>query len=175
LWQVRNLLLTGCLFCGPLFLTFCFLNAVAVAYTATAALPLGTIVVIALIWTLVSSPLLVLGGIIGKNSKAEFQAPCRTAEYPREIPPLRWYRQTIPQMAIAGFLPFILIQTELYYIFASVWGYSIYTFYSFLFIIFITLLIVTALITATLTHLQLAAEDHRWWWRYAFSCNLSNV
>ncbi|KAI9384298.1 hypothetical protein POPTR_012G042300v4 [Populus trichocarpa] len=166
---VRNLLLTGCLFCGPLFLTFCFLNAVAVAYTATAALPLGTIVVIALIWTLVSSPLLVLGGIIGKNSKAEFQAPCRTAEYPREIPPLRWYRQTIPQMAIAGFLPFILIQTELYYIFASVWGHRIYTFYSFLFIIFITLLIVTALITATLTHLQLAAEDHRWWWR-SFLC-----
>ncbi|KAH8491946.1 hypothetical protein H0E87_021515 [Populus deltoides] len=116
-------------------------------------------------WTFLAG----MGGIIGKNSKAEFQAPCRTAENPREIPPLRWYRQTIPQMAIAGFLPFILIQTELYYIFASVWGHRIYTFYSFLFIIFITLLIVTALITATLTHLQLAAEDHRWWWR-SFLC-----
>nr|XP_034908454.1 transmembrane 9 superfamily member 2-like isoform X3 [Populus alba] len=162
---VRNLLLTGCLFCGPLLLIFCFLNAVAVAYTATAALPPGTIVVIALIWTLVSSPLLVLGGIIGKNSKAEFQAPCRTAENAREIPPLRWYRQTVPQMAIAGLLPFILIHTELYYIFASVWDRRIYTIYGILFIIFITLLIVTALITATLTHLQLAAEDHRWWWR----------
>ncbi|CAD5168630.1 unnamed protein product [Musa acuminata subsp. malaccensis] len=23
---VRNLILTGCLFCGPLFLTFCFLK-----------------------------------------------------------------------------------------------------------------------------------------------------
>uniref|UniRef100_I1L3Z7 Transmembrane 9 superfamily member n=2 Tax=Glycine subgen. Soja TaxID=1462606 RepID=I1L3Z7_SOYBN len=67
---VRNLLLTGCLFCGPLFLTFCFLNTVAIAYKATAALPFGTIVVIVLIWTLVTSPLLVLGGIAGKNSKA---------------------------------------------------------------------------------------------------------
>ncbi|CAG7895084.1 unnamed protein product [Brassica rapa] len=72
---VRNLLLTGGLFCGPLFLTFCFLNTVAIAYSATAALPFGTIVVIVLIWTLVTSPLLVLGGIAGKNSKAEFQAP----------------------------------------------------------------------------------------------------
>ncbi|XP_020979606.1 transmembrane 9 superfamily member 3 [Arachis ipaensis] len=149
---VRNLLLTGCLFCGPLFLTFCFLNTVAIVYNATAALPFGTIVVIVLIWTLVTSPLLVLGGIAGKNSKAEFQAPCRTTKYPREIPPLPWYRGTIPQMAMAGFLPFSAIYIELYYIFASVWGHRIYTIYSILFIVFIILLIVTAFITVALTY-----------------------
>ncbi|CAI9272127.1 unnamed protein product [Lactuca saligna] len=137
---VRNLLLTGCLFCGPLFLTFCFLNTVAIAYTATAALPFGTIVVIVLIWSLVTSPLLVLGGIAGKNSKAEFQAPVRTTKYPREIPPL-----------------------------PCVWGHRIYTIYSILFIVFIILLIVTAFITVALTYFQLAAEDHEWWWR-SFLC-----
>ncbi|EPS59962.1 hypothetical protein M569_14842, partial [Genlisea aurea] len=162
---VRNLLLTGGLFCGPLFLTFCFLNTVAIAYRATAALPFGTIVVIFLIWALVTSPLLVLGGIAGKNSKAEFQAPCRTTKYPREIPPLPWYRGTLPQMAMAGFLPFSAIYIELYYIFASVWGHRIYTIYSILFIVFIILLIVTAFITVALTYFQLAAEDHEWWWR----------
>ncbi|XP_010523531.1 PREDICTED: transmembrane 9 superfamily member 2-like [Tarenaya hassleriana] len=166
---VRNLLLTGCLFCGPLFLTFCFLNTVAIAYNATAALPFGTIMVIVLIWTLVTSPLLVLGGIAGKNSKAEFQAPCRTTKYPREIPPLPWYRSAIPQMAMAGFLPFSAIYIELYYIFASVWGHRIYTIYSILFIVFIILLIVTAFITVALTYFQLAAEDHEWWWR-SFLC-----
>ncbi|KAH9316271.1 hypothetical protein KI387_024898, partial [Taxus chinensis] len=162
---VRNLLLTGCLFCGPLFLTFCFLNTVAIAYNATAALPFGTIVVILLIWTLVTSPLLVLGGIAGKNGKAEFQAPCRTTKYPREIPPLPFYRGTIPQMAMAGFLPFSAIYIELYYIFASVWGHKIYTIYSILFIVFIILIIVTAFITIALTYFQLAVEDHEWWWR----------
>ncbi|XP_014513493.1 transmembrane 9 superfamily member 3-like [Vigna radiata var. radiata] len=166
---VRNLLLTGCLFCGPLFLTFCFLNTVAIAYKATAALPFGTIVVIVLIWTLVTSPLLVLGGIAGKNSKAEFQAPVRTTKYPREIPPLPWYRGSVPQMAMAGFLPFSAIYIELYYIFASVWGHRIYTIYSILFIVFIILLIVTAFITVALTYFQLAAEDHEWWWR-SFLC-----
>ncbi|XP_027078125.2 transmembrane 9 superfamily member 3-like [Coffea eugenioides] len=166
---VRNLLLTGALFCGPLFLNFCFLNTVAIAYRATAALPFGTIVVIFLIWALVTSPLLVLGGIAGKNSKAEFQAPCRTTKYPREIPPLPWYRSTLPQMAMAGFLPFSAIYIELYYIFASVWGHRIYTIYSILFIVFIILLIVTAFITVALTYFQLAAEDHEWWWR-SFLC-----
>lgn len=145
---------------------FCFLNTVAIAYSATAALPFGTILVIVLIWTLVTSPLLVLGGIAGKNSKAEFQAPVRTTKYPREIPPLPWYRSTIPQMAMAGFLPFSAIYIELYYIFASVWGHRIYTIYSILFIVFIILLIVTAFITVALTYFQLAAEDHEWWWRY---------
>ncbi|GAA0157288.1 transporter [Lithospermum erythrorhizon] len=166
---VRNLLLTGGLFCGPLFLTFCFLNTVAIAYTATAALPFGTIVVIFLIWALVTSPLLVLGGIAGKNGKAEFQAPCRTTKYPREIPPLPWYRGTLPQMAMAGFLPFSAIYIELYYIFASIWGHRIYTIYSILFIVFIILLIVTAFITVALTYFQLASEDHKWWWR-SFLC-----
>ncbi|GMH16117.1 hypothetical protein Nepgr_017958 [Nepenthes gracilis] len=166
---VRNLLLTGCLFCGPLFLTFCFLNSVAIVYNATAALPFGTIVVIVLIWTLVTSPLLVLGGIAGKNSKVEFQAPCRTTKYPREIPPLPWYRRALPQMAMAGFLPFSAIYIELYYIFASVWGHRIYTIYSILFIVFIILVVVTAFITVALTYFQLAAEDHEWWWR-SFMC-----
>ncbi|TYH10719.1 hypothetical protein ES288_A07G199500v1 [Gossypium darwinii] len=166
---VRNLLLTGSLFCGPLFVTFCFLNTVAIAYKATAALPFGTIVIIFLIWALVTSPLLILGGIAGKNTKAEFQAPCRTTKYPREIPPLPWYRQTLPQMAMAGFLPFSAIYIELYYIFSSVWGHRIYTIYSILFIVFIILLIVTAFVTVAMTYFQLAAEDHEWWWR-SFLC-----
>lgn len=158
-------MLTGSLFCGPLLLTFSFLNTVAIAYQATAALPFGTIVVIFLIWALVTAPLLILGGIAGKNRKSEFLAPCRTTKYPREIPPLRWYRRTLPQMAMAGFLPFSAIYIELYYIFASVWGHRIYTIYSILSIVFLILVIVTAFITVALTYFQLAAEDHEWWWR----------
>ena len=46
-------------------------------------------------------------------SQAEFNAPCRTTKYPREIPPLPWYRQTLPQMLMAGFLPFSAIYIEL--------------------------------------------------------------
>ncbi|ESW13939.1 hypothetical protein PHAVU_008G239300 [Phaseolus vulgaris] len=166
---VKILVLTGSLFSGPLFFTFCFLNTVALAYNTTAALPFGTIVVIFLIWTLVTSPLLVLGGIAGKNSQSGFQAPCRTNKYPREIPQLPWYRTTLSQMAMAGFLPFSAIYIELYYIFASVWGHQIYTIYSILFIVFIILLIVTAFVTVALTYFQLATEDHEWWWR-SFLC-----
>lgn len=38
------------------------------------------------------------------------QSVCR---YPREIPELPWYRHTVPQMVMAGFLPFSAIYIEL--------------------------------------------------------------
>lgn len=65
--QVRNVLLTVALFCGPLLITFSFLNTVAIAYHSTAALPFGTICVILVIWALITFPLTVVGGIAGKN------------------------------------------------------------------------------------------------------------
>ncbi|KAF3792921.1 Transmembrane 9 superfamily member 2 [Nymphaea thermarum] len=104
-------------------------------------------------------------GIAGYTSTFNYLQLEGTNWYPREIPPLPWYRRTIPQMAMAGFLPFSAIYIELYYIFASVWGHKIYTIYSILFIVFIILIIVTAFITVALTYFQLAVEDHEWWWR----------
>lgn len=53
------MLLTGFLFCGPMFIVFSFLNTVAIAYRSTAALPFGTICVIIIIWALVTFPLTV--------------------------------------------------------------------------------------------------------------------
>eukprot|EP00891_Asterochloris_glomerata_P007011 jgi/Astpho2/7011/Aster-01865 len=166
---VRNILLTCVVFCGPLFLMFCFNNTVAWIYRTTAALPFGTIVVILVLWALVTIPLCIFGGIVGKNNRSQFYAPCRTNKYPREIPQLPWYRRAVPQMIMAGFLPFSAIYIELYYIFASVWGHKIYTIWTILFIVFIILNIVTAFITIALTYFQLAVEDHAWWWR-SFLC-----
>ncbi|KAI6677239.1 hypothetical protein NL676_038035 [Syzygium grande] len=165
----KNLLLTGSLSSVPLFLIFCFLNTVAASYQANAALPLGTILILLLIWISLALPLLFLGGITGKKSHGEFQASCETSKCPREVPSLRWYRGTLPQMVLAGLLPFSTIYIQLYYILASLWGNRVYNYYSTIFVIFIILLITTSLITVALTHFQLAAEDHRWWWR-SFLC-----
>ena len=162
---VRNVLLTCVLFCGPLGIVFSFLNTVAIFYRSTAALPFGTIVSFILLWTVVTIPSTIFGGIAWKNAPADFNAPVRTTKYPREIPVLPWYRSTIPQMCIASFLPFSAIYIELYYIFASVWGHNVYTIYSVLFVVFVILILVTAFMTISLTYFQLAAEDHEWWWR----------
>jgi hypothetical protein len=111
---------------------------------------------------LITFPLTVVGGIVGKNAATEFDAPCRTKLIPNKIPELPWYRRAVVQMVMAGFLPFSAIYIEIYYIFASVWGHKIYTVYSILFIVFIILTVVTSFITIALTYFQLAVEDHEW-------------
>ena len=166
-----NLLLSATLFPVPLLCMFCFLNTIAILYESQAALPFGTIMVILVIWLLVTLPLTIIGGVLGRNTAKgrEFTPPCRVNKIPREIPPIPWYRTPVCQVFMAGFLPFSAIYIELHYIFASVWGHKLYTLYGILFIAFVMLLIVTAFITIALTYFQLAIEDHRWWWRSLFS------
>ena len=84
----------------------------------------------------------------------------------REVPPLRWYKGVLPQMAVAGILSSGLIYIELYFLMASIWGHRIYTIFLILFFVFIILVIVTAFVTVALTYFQLAAENHQRWWRY---------
>jgi hypothetical protein len=245
-----NVILTAALFCGPLFAVFAFANSVAWIGGSTQALPAGTIVALLAIWLLVTLPLTVLGGAAGKSAQGEYDAPCRTAKFPRQIPPGPWYRSLVAQMAMAGFLPFSAIyigefcfcslvfcflvraflvsslfaralsprrlfflrrkknnklapsllftpakpntpdtpvttqstpqntpktkktkkkKTELYYVFATVWGHKVYVVYPILAIVYGLVIVVTAFVTVALTYFQLASEDHRWWWR-SFLC-----
>lgn len=166
---VWNIILAASLFAIPFFLVWSLVNSVAWYHQSTQALPFTTILLIGLVWLLVGFPLNVLGGILGKNLASGFDAPCRTKNIAREIPPSPWYRSTIVHMAIGGFLPFSAISVELYYIFATVWGREAYTLYGILLIVFLILISVTACISVALTYFQLSTEDYRWWWRSVFS------
>lgn len=163
-WE-RSVLLTGILYLGPLLFTVFILNIVAISFGATAALPLGTIVVILLLYALVAMPLLALGGMIGYRLSSEFQAPSVTKRVAREIPSLTWYMKTPGQMFIGGLLPFSAIVLELHHLYASMWGYKIFTLSGILFITFIILVVLTAMLSVGMTYIQLSLEDHKWWWR----------
>ncbi|KAL6341781.1 hypothetical protein AAG906_038025 [Vitis piasezkii] len=149
-WK-RSVLLSGTLYLGPLFVMVSILNAVAVSYGATAALPFGTIVVILLIYTFVTIPLLGLGGVIGYRLRSEFQAPLVSENTWSNV---SW-----------GLLPFSAIILELHHLYASLWGYKIWTLPGILFIMFIILVLLTAMLSIGLTYVQLSVEDHEWWWR----------
>lgn len=113
----------------------------------------------------VGYPLTVIGGILGKNYAPPFEAPVRTKQIAREIPTLPWYKSTVASCAIGGFLPFSSISVELYYLYATWFGREPYTLYAILCLMFVILLSVCACCGIALTYFQLAAEDHRWWWR----------
>lgn len=120
-------------------------------------------------------PLTVLGGIFGKNVAADFDAPCRAKNIPREIPATPWYRSWMIHYVVGGFLPFSAISVELYYVFATLWSREPYTLYGILGLTFIIVLCVTATVSIALTYFQLAIEDHEWWWRSIFSAGSTSV
>lgn len=162
---VRSVNLTSCLFSVPLFVVWSVQNSVAWAYNSTQALPFMTVLLLAVVWFTVGYPLTIVGGILGKNYGGNFVPPCRPKLAAREIPHVPWYKSTLAHCAVGGFLPFSAVSVELYYIFATLWGRERYTLYGILLVVFIILLSVTACVSVALTYFQLAAEDHRWWWR----------
>jgi len=165
-WTVN---LTACVFAVPFFGVWSVNNSIAWAMGATQAIPVSTVLLLSSLLLFLGLPLTVVGGILGKNLAPAFDPPCRTKNIPREIPQLPWHRSLIAHLIVGGFIPFSAISVELYYIFSTLWGREQYTLYGILFLVFGILLSVTACISVALTYFQLAAEDHRWWWRSVFS------
>jgi MFS family permease len=163
-----NLVAQATLFTLPFVVVVLVANSVALYYNATASLPFTTMVIVLMVWLLVGVPLCVLGGIAGKNTAGQFNAPVRTKNFPREIPHIPIYRRWYTQMVMSGFLPFSAIYIELFYVFSSIWGHSSYQLFGILVIVFIILFVVVSCITVALTYFQLSMEDHRWWWSSFF-------
>ncbi|XP_028756875.1 transmembrane 9 superfamily member 5 [Neltuma alba] len=167
-WE-KSVILSGLLYTGPVFVTASILNVIALSYGATAALPFGSIVVILILFVFLVIPLLALGGLIGYQFRSEFQVPSTTKRHPREIQWLAWYRRTPCQMFIGGLVPFAAAVLQLHQLYASIWGYKIYTLPGILLVTFITVILITALVNIGLTCLQISVEDHEWWWRSVLS------
>jgi len=165
-----NILITSVAFPGPAFIVWAILNTVAVAYNSTAALPWVTVVYLIATYLVVTLPLTIVGGIVGRSRAtkavdAGLAFPCKTNKLAREIPQAHWYNSPQAQMFAAGFLPFSAIYIELHYVFSSVWGTRLYTLYGILLLTFVMLLVVAATVSVLLAYFHLNAEDHRWWWR----------
>lgn len=163
-WE-KSVGLAGILYIGPVFVTFSILNIIAISYRVTAGLPLGSIIVILSLFGFVSIPLLAFGGVIGYRFRSKFQVPSGTKRYPKEIHQLPWYRRTPFQMFIGGFVPFSAIVLQLHQVYASLWGYKIYTLPGILAATLIIVIVIIALVNISLTYVQLSVEDHEWWWR----------
>jgi len=86
-----NIVTAALVFPGPLAVVWSFLNSVAWSQASTAALPAATIFIILGLFMFVSIPLSVVGGIAGRNTGGEFEAPCRTKKVAREVSNERKY------------------------------------------------------------------------------------
>jgi transmembrane 9 superfamily member 2/4 len=170
-WKM-NIGLTPLLVPGIVFTTFFFLNLFLWANRSAGAVPFTTMIVIILIWFVISIPLSFTGSWLGFRAQA-IDAPVRTNQIPRQIPPSTTYLKPIPSMLLVGILPFGAIFVELYFIMSSIWFSKIYYMFGFLFLCYGLMIITCAAVTILLVYFLLCAENYNWQWRAFLAAGMS--
>lgn len=161
---IQAMLLTAMLFPGVCFAIAFMLNTIAIAYHSLAAVPVGYIVLVLLLWAFLSFPLCIIGTIVGRNWNGVPNHPCRVKRIPSPIPPKAWYLTPAAISMAGGLLPFGSIFIEMYFIFTSFWNYKVYYVYGFMLLVYVILLIVTMCVTIVGTYFLLNAENYHWQW-----------
>lgn len=146
------------------FATFFLLNLFVWGRGASGAVPFTTMLVVVIIWFVISVPLSFVGSWLGFKQGA-IEAPVRTNQIPRQIPPAGGYLRPLPSMALAGILPFGAIFVELYFIMNSIWFSKVYYMFGFLFICYGLMIMTSAAVTVLMIYFLLCAENYHWQWR----------
>jgi len=162
-WKM-NIAATPLLVPGIVFSTFFLLNLFLWAKQSSGAVPFTTMLVIVGIWFLISVPLSFAGSWVGFRQPA-IQAPVRTNQIPRQIPPSNTYMRPIPSMLLVGILPFGAIFVELYFIMSSIWFSKVYYMFGFLFLCYGLMIITCAAVTVLMVYFLLCSENYHWHWR----------
>ncbi|KAF2195049.1 endosomal P24A protein-like protein [Zopfia rhizophila CBS 207.26] len=149
---------------GLVFATFFLLNLFVWGRGASGAVPFTTMLILVIIWFVISVPLSFAGSWVGFKQPV-VDAPVRTNQIPRQIPPAGGYLRPIPSMALAGVLPFGAIFVELYFIMNSIWFSKVYYMFGFLFICYGLMIMTSAAVTVLMIYFLLCAENYHWQWR----------
>ncbi|KAM3536280.1 hypothetical protein MY4038_000438 [Beauveria bassiana] len=170
-WKL-NIGLTPLLVPAIAFGTFFLLDLFLWAKQSSGAVPFTTMLVLLGIWFIISIPLSFAGSWLGFRS-AKIEAPVRTNQIPRQIPPTTTYLKPIPSMLIVGLLPFGAIFVELYFIMNSIWFSRVYYMFGFLFLCYSLMVVVCATVTILLTYFLLCSENYHWQWRSFLAAGMS--
>lgn len=162
-WKL-NIALTPLVVPGIVFGTFFLLDLFLWAKQSSGAVPFTTMLVIISIWFIISVPLSFAGSWLGFRAPV-LEAPVRTNQIPRQIPPTTTYLKPIPSMLLVGILPFGAIFVELYFIMQSIWFNKIYYMFGFLFLCYGLMIITCAAVTILMVYFLLCSENYNWQWR----------
>ncbi|MCJ1486526.1 hypothetical protein MMC06_006703 [Schaereria dolodes] len=162
-WK-RNIVLTPVMVPGVVFSTFFLLDLFLWAQGSSGAVPFTTMLVILGIWFIISVPLSVAGSWWAFKQPA-LEAPVRTNQIPRQIPPSTRYLRSFPSMLLGGILPFGAIFVELYFIMSNIWFGRVYYMFGFLFLCYGLMIITCAAVTVLLVYFLLCSENYHWQWR----------
>lgn len=138
--------LLSMVFCGfvpaLLLAVVLFLNFFVWAKASSSALPLGTIVVLLLLFVLIELPLGIIGGYYGNRKQLSlFSAPSIENNH-RSL----WAMDPIVSTLLFGLIPFGIIYVDLTYIFNSVWLEKTTFYYMYGFLLLTTVMLIVIIV-----------------------------
>ncbi|KAF0988787.1 hypothetical protein HZS_727, partial [Henneguya salminicola] len=116
------------------------------------------------LWTFVSIPLTFAGAIYGFKRRA-IKSPVKRNLIPRTIPHQTFYTKPTFSILFGGFICFLCIYLQLYYIINSIWLRFSYLMFGLLFLVTLLFIAVCAQTAFVFCYFCLRAEDYRWQWR----------
>ncbi|PWU91609.1 hypothetical protein C4B63_42g220 [Trypanosoma cruzi] len=139
------------------------LNFIHLGNYAASSASLYSFIILLLLWQGVSTPLLLLGAVVG--FRLNITTPVKVSSIPRTIPPAPWYFDSVLTIILPGFVPFSASHVEVTYIFGSVWHGTVYYMFGFLLAAYVLVMVVVAQIAVFSTYIQLNRQNYHWWWR----------
>lgn len=176
LWQ-KNVIITGTLIPGLLFVTIFILNLFVWAQASSTAIPFGTLIALLALWLLIQLPLVYVGSWYGYVRVGTWDHPVKPNAIPRQIPAQSWYGRSIQAALLYGLVPFAVIFIELMFVFQSLWQDKSGYYYVFGFLAVVSLILIITIVETTIiaTYVQLCAENYHWWWQSFFVGGSSSV
>jgi transmembrane 9 superfamily protein 2/4 len=162
-WK-RNTVLTATVIPGMILFLFVILNICLSFARASSAVSFGMIVAVFLIWTCISTPLVLIGAFVGYKRDV-IKVPMKTNQIARVVPTAHWCFSTNSISLFIGALPLSTVCIEIYYILGAIWLHQFYYLLGYLLASVVMLAVVSALMSTLLCYVRLCAEDHRWWWK----------
>ncbi|OAF69967.1 Transmembrane 9 superfamily member 1 [Intoshia linei] len=167
-----NLNLTSILFTFPCYFVLIFNNI-----THPTETPRYVLVFLSLLWILVSYPLLLLGGLLGRyKCKNIIIGKFAVNKIPRQIPYTKKCRTRFALTVIGGLITFSLLFTQVTEVINYMLQSKDYIHHNVFFIMVISFIIsnmAAICISITFTYIQLNSEDYRWWWQSVWNCGFS--
>jgi len=157
---------------GFLMTLFLILNIMLTAAGAANSVSIWTILLIFILWTCMSLPLVFLGSYLGFKGE-KISVPTKTNQIARVVPEQIRLGDSLFGSFLIGLTAFSTITVEIYMIMSTIWleGFSYAVGY---FCFVITIFAVScALLTMMTCYYRMNRENHRWWW-YAFADTASS-
>eukprot|EP01126_Amoeba_proteus_P050732 TRINITY_DN6017_c0_g2_i3.p1 TRINITY_DN6017_c0_g2~~TRINITY_DN6017_c0_g2_i3.p1 ORF type:complete len:478 (+),score=64.64 TRINITY_DN6017_c0_g2_i3:421-1854(+) len=162
-WK-RCMILTASLFPAVVVIVSVSLNFIALYYNSLAHIPLGTMLVVLLLWVFVVLPLTLCGTLLGRNLGHDEKKTRWVTPTPKSIPEKQPYQKLWVHLVVGGILPFGSIFIEMYFVFTAFWQSKYYYVFGFLLLVYIILILVSICSSIISTYFLLNSEDYRWQW-----------